>query len=151
MTMRSTRERVFQSLCYELGGLVLATPLFVLFTGASAGESLGLIVALSLAVMTWAGLFNTGFDWIELRRTGRLASDRTWRMRVVHGALLELTSVLVTLPLIVWLTDLGWIEALVADLGLTLLYTAWAWVFHLAYDRWRPVKPRANPGKEART
>lgn len=46
---------------------------------------------------------------------------------------------IVTWPVIVALTDLSWAAALLADIGLTLAYAAWAYVFHHGYDRWRPV------------
>lgn len=142
MTLRSPRDRAGQSLCYEAGGLLLSVPLYMAWAGKGASQSLGLMVALSLAVLLWSGLFNTGFDWVEHRWTARLSSDRPWGWRILHAVLLELTSILMTLPLIVVLGGLSWAEALVADLVLTLLYAAWAWVFHLAYDRLNPVEAR---------
>ncbi len=137
--VRSARERLHQTLCFEAGGLLLVTPLVVLATGHSAQGSAALLAALSLAVMAWAALFNTAFDHVEHRLTGRLASERAPRWRVVHAVLHEATAVLVTWPLIVALTDLGLVEALWADLGLTAVYAAYAYAFHRAYDRWRPV------------
>lgn len=137
--LRSPRERLHQTLCFEAGGLLLVTPLVVLATGHSAQESAALLAVLSLAVMAWAAVFNTTFDHAEHRLTGRVASQRPPRWRLVHAVLHEATAVLVTWPLIVAMTDLGWMAALWADLGLTLVYAAYAYGFHLAYDRWRPV------------
>ncbi|WP_227754432.1 chlorhexidine efflux transporter [Stagnihabitans tardus] len=139
MTLRSARDRALQSLLYEAGGLCLSVPLYMAWAEFGAGQSLGLLVALSLAVLLWSGLFSTAFDWAEHRLTDRLSSDRPWGWRLLHAVLLEATSILVTLPLLVLLGGLGWAEALVADLALTLLYATWAWVFHLAYDRFHPL------------
>jgi uncharacterized membrane protein len=139
--LRSARERLWQTLAFEAGGLLLVTPLVALVIGTGGGESLALLMALSVAVMAWAALFNTLFDWIELRVACRVASDRPRRWRVVHALALEGSAVLVTWPLIVAMTGLGWAAALAADLGLTLMYAAWAYVFHRLYDRWRPVRP----------
>ena len=52
---------------------------------------------------------------------------------------LEATAVIVTCPLIVALTTLGWLEALVTDIGLTLTYALYGYLFHLGFDRLRPI------------
>jgi len=137
--LRSPRERLIQTLCFEALGLAIVCPLFAHFAGTSAGESLFVLVILSMTVMGWTALYNTAFDWAEVRRTGRVASERPHWLRLVHAATLEITATLLTWPLIVWLTPLGWLEALVADLGLTLAYAVYGYFFHLGFDRLRPV------------
>jgi uncharacterized membrane protein len=138
--LRSARERVIQTLWFEGVGLALVAPLYAWATGAAAGESFVLVAALSLAVMTWSALFNTGFDWIEWRLARRLASDRPQHWRIVHAVAHEATAVIVTCPLIVALTGLGWWQALWLDVALTVVYAAYAYVFHLTFDRLRPVR-----------
>ncbi|MFN5998019.1 MAG: PACE efflux transporter [Paracoccaceae bacterium] len=141
MTLRSPRERVIQTLAYEVGGLCLSVPLIALFGGGTTGEAFKLMLALSVAVMIWSPIHNTVFDWLDFRLSGRLASDRPQRLRLVHAASHEATTVLVTLPILMVLGGLSFWAALLADLGLTLLYAAYAYVFHLVYDRLRPVRP----------
>lgn len=140
MTLRSPRERAIQTLAYEAGGLCLSVPLVALFGGGTTGEAFGLMLALSVAVLVWSPIHNTVFDWVDLRLSGRVASDRPQRWRLVHAASHEATTVVVTLPILIWLGGLGLWAALLADLGLTLLYAAYAYVFHLVYDRLRPVR-----------
>jgi uncharacterized membrane protein len=48
--------------------------------------------------------------------------------------------VLVSWPLIVALIDLGWQQALAADLLLTLTYAVYAYLFHFGLNRLRPVQ-----------
>lgn len=139
MTLRSPRERLIQTLSYEAGGLVISIPLYLLYSGSGASEGTLIMAALSLAVMLWSPLHNTAFDWADLRLTGRLASDRPHRWRLVHAVSHEVSTILVTVPVLVWLGGHGLLEALLLDLGLTALYTAYAYVFHLVYDRLRPV------------
>jgi uncharacterized membrane protein len=136
------RERAVQTVAYELGGLLVVSPLWAALTGSSAAESVVLLVALSLAVMCWTAIYNTVFDLIEARMAGRLASDRPQRWRVVHAVCLEFTTVLVTTPLIVVVAGFGWLEALVADIGLGLAYVAYGYVFFLGFDRLRPLRRR---------
>jgi uncharacterized membrane protein len=140
MALRSVRERVFQTLTYEGVGLLLISPLIAAFHGMENSESLALLVAVSLICLAWAPVHNTVFDIVDLRRSGRVASDRPQCWRMVHAASLEVTSTLVTIPAIMYLTGYGFREALLFDITLTFAYTAYAYLFHLTYDRLRPVR-----------
>jgi uncharacterized membrane protein len=141
--VRSSRERLIQTLWFEGVGLLGVAPLFAWATGSTGAESFVVVAAVSVAVMLWAALYNTVFDRIEYQRTGRVASDRPHRLRTLHAIGLEVSSVVVTTPLIWALTDLGWWGALVADLGLAAAYTVYSYGFHWAYDRLRPVRAPA--------
>lgn len=142
--LRRLRERVLQVLLFEAGGLLLVTPLVAWATGAQAGESLALLLALSVAVMAWAALYNTLFDHLEARLAGRVASARPHRLRLLHAVGLEVSSVLATCPVIVWMADLGWWPALAADIALAGVYAAYGYLYHWVFDRWRPVPQGAS-------
>ncbi len=142
MALRSFGERILQTLCYETGGLVLLTPLYAAIMGRGAAESAGLMVALSAAVLVWTPLHNTAFDLIDLRLTGQVASDRPPRLRVVHAVSSELSTLVVTLPILIWVGGHSLGKAIAVDLGLTVAYTAYAYGFYLIYDWWRPVRRR---------
>lgn len=137
--LRGTRERVIQTLWFECLGLLLVAPAYAWVSGSGVAASFGLLVAVSLLVTTWAAVYNTLFDLIELRRTGRVASDRPHALRTLHTIGLEGSAVLLSCPLIWALTDLSWGGALLADLGLTVTYVAYGYAFHWAFDRLRPV------------
>lgn len=141
MALRNFRERVLQTLCFEGGGLLMVVPGYALVTGHSGGTSFVLMAAISVAVMVWSPIHNTAFDLIDLRLTGRVASDRPHKLRIVHAASHEASSVVVSLPILVWLGGHTVWAALAVDLALTLVYSAYAYVFHLVYDRLRPVVP----------
>lgn len=148
--LRTRRERVIQTLWFEALGLALVSPLFAQFVGGSSAESLLVLAALSVVVTGWSALYNTAVDWVELRCTGRVASSRPHRWRLLHAVGLEATAALLTWPLIVALTPLGWLDALVADIGLTVAYTVYGYLFHLAFDRLRPVRAeRPDPAADA--
>ena len=143
--IRNLRERVIQTLWFELLGLALVAPLFAYFSDATAGDSFVLLLVLAIVVTLWSGLYNSAFDLAELRLAGRVASDRPHRRRVLHTLGLETSAIVLTWPLVVTFTRLAWHEALFADIGLTLAYVAYGYVFHLAFDRLRPVhtEPRS--------
>lgn len=141
---RGWRDRLRQIALFEIGGLVLVSPPFAWASGVGLAHSAGLLAVLALVAAVWNGAFNTLFDRFEARLTGRRADRRPFAQRCLHALLFEGGLLLLTLPLIVWATGLGWLEALVADLGLALAYTAYALVFNLAYDRLFPIAPGAR-------
>lgn len=137
--MRSWRERAAQTVAYEIGGVALITPLFASATDTGVTESLTLIIVLSLAFLLWTFVFNWTFDFIEHRSGGGPASARPHRLRILHAASLEFTSVIVTLPILMWMIGLTFWEAVMVEIGLSLAYAIYAYLFFLAFDRIRPI------------
>lgn len=148
--LRSARERVIQTLWFEGLGLLIVAPLYAVVTGSRSAESFAMVAAVSVAVMLWAALYNTVFDVLERRATGRVASDRPHGLRTLHAIGLETTSVVVTTPVIWAMTDFGWWGALAADLGLATAYAVYGYFFHWAYDRVRPVPQGLDSGGQRR-
>ena len=151
MALRSLRERTIQTLSYEAGGFLLAMPLYALIVGHDASSSTLVVVAVAIACGIWSPIHNTAFDWVEWRITGRVASDRPHRMRFLHAASHEVTSIVVTTPIIMIAGGHSFLHALMVDIGLTLLYSAYAYFFHIIYDWMRPVKTlrRWKPARRA--
>ena len=137
--LRSLPDRLRQIALFEVGGLILITPPYIWLTGQPGGESLALMAALALLASVWNGVYNTAFDWIEGRLTGRPADLRPWLARMLHATGFELGILLMGLPLIVWWTGMSWRAALIADIGLALAYMVYAFGFNLAYDRMFPI------------
>jgi uncharacterized membrane protein len=144
MPLRTFKERLYQTLAFEFGGLVLAAPLYGLIFGQGGAQSLALLVALSLAVLLWTPLHNTLFDLADFKRTGRSASSRPHGLRIFQALSQETTVIVVTLPLVMHIGGHSFIEALLVDLGLTLFYAAYAYLFHIVFDWLRPVAMEAS-------
>jgi uncharacterized membrane protein len=139
MSLRSFRERALQTLLYEAGGIAIAAPLYDLIFGAGAAESVTLMVILAVILLIWIPAFNTLFDAIEWRLTRRPASDRPHPLRVLHAFGMEATSIVVTVPAIMLVGGHGFWEAVAIDIGLSVLYVVYAYLFHILYDYFRPV------------
>lgn len=137
--LRSPLDRARQVLLFELGGLLLITPPFVWASGVPAMDSLGLLAVIALVAALWNAIYNTSFDWIEGRLTGRTADHRPLFVRLAHAASFEAGLTLATLPIVMVWTDMGWIEALLADIGLALAYAVYAFFFNIGYDRVFPI------------
>ena len=143
VTLRSLPDRLRQVALFEFGGLVLFTPPFVWASGVPAGNSLALLALLALIAAVWNGVFNTAFDWVEGRLTGRSADRRPFRLRCLHALGFETGLLMLTLPVIMAWTGMGLLEALIADIGLAITYTVYALLFNMAYDRVFPIMPAA--------
>lgn len=145
--LRSLRDRIRQVALFEVGGLIFITPPFAWASGASLAESAGLLALIALIAAIWNTAYNTAFDWAEGRLTGRTADRRPLLLRAAHALGFELGLLAMSLPVIVAWTGLGWVDALVADLGLVVAYVLYAFVFNLAYDRMFPIlAPMAEEG-----
>jgi len=137
--MRSFRDRLRQILLFELGGLLLITPPFAWASGVALADSAGLLAVLALVAALWNGGFNTAYDWIDGRLTGRTADRRPFAQRCLHAVLFEGGLFMLTLPVLMLWTGLEWWPALLADVGVALAYTVYAFVFNLGYDRLFPI------------
>lgn len=139
--LRSLPDRIRQIALFEVGGLVLITPPFAWASGVELGASLALLALIALIAALWNAGYNTCFDWIEGRLTGRTADRRPFRLRAAHAIGFEGGLLAMSLPVIVWGADMGWVEALVADLALATAYVLYAFGFNVAYDRLFPIEP----------
>jgi uncharacterized membrane protein len=141
--LRSPLDRVRQVAMFEIGGLLLISPPFIWLSGVPLVDSLGLLALIAAIAAVWNALYNTSFDWVEGRLTGRTADQRPALMRVVHASGFELGLLLVSLPVVMAWTGMSWLQALVADIGLAAAYVVYAYVFNLGYDRVFPVSQSA--------
>ncbi len=131
---------------FEVGGLALITPPFAWLSGVPMGDSLGLLAVTALIAALWNAVYNTAFDWVEGRLTGRTADRRPVGLRAMHALGFEGGLLLMTLPVIMAWTGMGWVEALIADLGLATAYVIYAFAFNLGYDRVFPIEATATEG-----
>lgn len=137
--LRTLPDRIRQVALFEVGGLLLITPPFIWLSGVPAGDSFLLLAVIALIAALWNAGYNTGFDWLEGRLTGRTADRRPLLWRSVHALGFEAGLLLVSLPIIVFWTGMGWLEALLADMAIALAYVVYAFFFNLAYDRVYPI------------
>jgi uncharacterized membrane protein len=137
--LRSPFDRARQVILFEIGGLLLITPPFIWASGVPAMDSLGLLAIIALIAALWNAVYNTAFDWVEGRLSGRTADRRPYPIRILHALGFEGGLILMSLPIIMQWTGMGWLEALLADAALALAYVVYAFVFNLGYDRIFPI------------
>lgn len=138
--LRSPRERLFQAVLYEAIGLAILTPAYGLAMGLPLGNSFITMALISGLVILWSSVYNGAFDRLMLRRTGRLAHQKTTAIRILHAALYEVSITSFAVPIIAFMSGKGWWVALAADIGFTAVYFAYTYLFYLTYDRLRPLR-----------
>lgn len=126
----SHKERVLHMVLFELIALMLMTTLATWVTGHGATEMAGLAVTLSLIAMVWNYAYNYGYDHLF----GSDRSKRTFTTRILHGLGFEFGMMILTIPVLMWVLQLGFWSVLVMDFGVALFFVLYAIGFNWAYD-----------------
>ncbi len=138
--LRSPRERLLQAVLYEAIGLAILTPAYGFAMGLPLGNSFVTMALISGIVIVWAPPYNSIFDRLMLRWSGRLAHQKTVALRVLHAGLYEVTISFFAVPIIAYMSGMGWWVAIAADIGFTIVYFVYTYVFYFIYDWLRPVR-----------
>jgi len=135
--MRSPADRLRHAICFELGGILLATPLGVMIFGLNLDASAVIIVGSATIAMLWTYLYNLGFDHAMQARLG--TTEKTLPLRILHAVLFELGLLVMLMPLIAWYLDISLWQALLMDLSFAAFYMVYAFIYNWLYDRIFPL------------
>lgn len=137
MQNKSFQERLSQALGFELLAILLCTPLFSWIMGTSWMRMGALTMANSVAAVLWNMIFNAVFDQFRRRHAlpKGMRMDAIWR--AAHAVLFEGGLLLITVPLAAWWLGIGFVAAVLLDLGLLLFFLPYTHAYHWAYDTLR--------------
>ena len=141
MPLRPYRERVLQSVIFEAIGLALVIPAYAAAFGQTRAHSTLVMLAISAAVLVVSPLHNWVYDRIDWHRTGRTACRRSGLGRLCHAVSHELALMGASVPILMLLAGHTLAQTLMINLWMTLFYVAFTALFHLAWDRLRPLPP----------
>ncbi|TCJ98773.1 putative membrane protein [Volucribacter psittacicida] len=124
------KERIFHAILFEIGAISVSA-LAVMLTGqATAQTAFTTTFLIGTIAMFWNFVFNYFFDkWATGKR-----EQRSVKLRIFHTLSFEGGLLLFTIPVIAYFLQLTWLQALLADIGLTLLITVYAFFFNWGYD-----------------
>ncbi|WCE31430.1 PACE efflux transporter [Vibrio sp. SCSIO 43137] len=135
--MRTKGDRVRHAVGFEIIGLLLVVIIGSSLLGIEA-QKLGVLgVSMSLLATGWNYVFNFLFDHWLLRRTGRL--NKSFPERVIHACLFEGSLVVLSVPIIAWYLEMTLMNAFMMDLGLTLFYLLYTFIYNWLYDKLFPI------------
>lgn len=126
--MRSFKERLAHMSLFELGGLVIVTPLATWLSGHGIEEIGVLAAALATVAMLWNLVWNWCFDRLVPTRQRSLAQ------RLAQAFGFESGLLITTLPAVAWWLDIGLVEAFWLDAGFMLFFLVYAMVFNSIFD-----------------
>jgi uncharacterized membrane protein len=138
-TAMSLKARYVHAISFEVGAVLLCTPLIGWLFGLSLAHTGVLAVAMSLIALLWNVVFNAAFDRY-LHQTGR---SKTIGVRVVHTLLFEGGLVLLLVPVSAWWLSIGLWQALLLDMVILLFFVPYTfcfnWSFDALYGWWRSL------------
>lgn len=133
MPEMSQAERIFQAILYELLAILVSFGLIRIFPSDQpppSGKVILVFVGISLIAMIWSYIYNLIFDHFF---TGEKLA-RPLALRIYHIVGFEFGLLLVTLPILMWLLDINFWQALLMDIGLSLMIMLYGMGFYWLYD-----------------
>ncbi|MEN2839300.1 hypothetical protein HPFOLIGI_01479 [Mannheimia haemolytica] len=126
-------ERVFHALLFECFAIIFTVIFTSWLTSHRMVDLTAVIVMISVIAMVWNVIFNWGFDKVF---TGERV-QRGLGIRILHSFLFEGGLLVFTIPLVMYMLDIGWWQAFVMDIGMTLFVLVYSVVFNWVYDHLR--------------
>lgn len=141
--MRTSADRLRHTILFETCGLVTITPLAAWILDRDMTRIGAMAFAISILAMATNFFFNLLFDHV-LVWLGRPVNVRPPWMRALHAICFESTLLLSTMPLVAWWLDMPLWQAFATNLGFSLFYLAYAYVYNWAYDVIFPMPVNAE-------
>jgi len=129
--MQGLKRRIVHALLFEASALLLVVPLAVWILDDSAMHLGILTVMLSLIAVGWNMIFN---QWFESWEADQDDHRRTLLRRIAHAAGFEGGLLVITLPLIALWMDMSLWQALLTDIGFSIFYLAFGFVYNFIFD-----------------
>lgn len=134
----TTKARIGQAILFETIAILLSLGWVKLlsffgFTGSESQHNssiLALLIGISLIAMIWTFVYNLLFDKFF---TGEKLARPLW-LRVLHILGFESGLLGFTLPLVMWVMNIGLWQAFMLDISLTLLILVYGFIFYWIYD-----------------
>ncbi len=132
---RSTKERFFHALGFEILAIGLCAPLGSWLLGYSLIHMGWLTLMISLIAMSWNMVFNAAFD----RTQRRMGFRRNFTARAIHAILFEVGLTLAVVPLAAHWLDISLWDALVLDIAILGFFLPYTFSFNWIYDHVRAL------------
>ena len=131
----SFKERIFHAILFEILAVILSVLIMAFATEHSTALLSGAIIAISLTAMVWNMLFNWIFDKFH---TGP-REQRSFFTRLLHVLLFEGGLLIVTIPLVAFILNIGLWEAFIMDIAMTIFITIYSFIYNYLYDQIRAL------------
>ncbi len=131
--MRTSKDRLRHTLLFEISLLVIFVPLTAWLFNKPMTHMGGMSIAMSLVAMTGNYIYNILFDH-ALVRMGKPLYPRGLKVRLVHAIFFEVTLLFISVPMVMWVMEFGFMKALAFDLAFMLVIPLYTLFYNWAYD-----------------
>ncbi|MGQ3672433.1 PACE efflux transporter [Xanthobacter sp. TB0136] len=140
--MSPVTRRVVYLVIYEALAIAVVTLGLSFASGQTAEHTSFAAIGSSVIAVVWNFTFNTAFEAWESRQVVR---GRSFRRRAAHALLFEAGLVIMLVPLFAWWLDMSLLDAFILDIGLTLFFLVYTFVYNLGFDTVFGLPASAQP------
>lgn len=130
-TAMSTRERIFQSILFEVTAILIMVPVNMLLLKQGAGGATYITIAISTAAMCWCFLHNKVFDHYYGAEN---KLQRTKGVRLLHAVTFEIGFFAFSYPFLLSVTDLTLLEIMYRTAFVSTFFMVFTVVYNYVYD-----------------
>lgn len=129
--MQGWKRRIVYVVMFEVLGILVASSVIGMLSGASATTSglLGVMISTTGVIVNF--LYNLGFEAWERRRA---ETTRTVARRVVHAIGFQVALVTFLIPLIAWWLDVSLLQAFLYDAVLIVFFPIFTFAYNWSFD-----------------
>ena len=129
--MQGWKRRIVYVVMFEVLGILVASSVLGMLSGASATTSglLGVMISTTGVIVNF--LYNLGFEAWERRRA---ETTRTVAWRVVHAIGFQVALVTFLIPLIAWWLDVSLLQAFLYDAVLIVFFPIFTFAYNWSFD-----------------
>jgi uncharacterized membrane protein len=132
ITLSPIKRRLIYIFVFEITAILLSTMVLMLLSDRNVQASLPVAIIISTAAVIWNYLFNTAFEYWEVRKQ---IKNRTLAVRSLHAIGFEGGLVLICLPLYMIWYQVGPWTAFKMEAVLLLFFLVYTFVFTLLFDQ----------------
>ncbi len=130
--MQGVKRRVVYVALYETIAVSLLGPSLAALSGRTWFQGGTLAVACSVVAVLWNLTYNTLFEAWEARQSVR---GRSVARRVAHAVGFECGLILMLVPLFSWWLEVSLWQALLMNIGMSMFFVVYTYVFSWTFDR----------------
>ncbi|AOI94394.1 PACE efflux transporter [Burkholderia sp. LA-2-3-30-S1-D2] len=129
--MQGWKRRIVYVVMFEVLGILVASSVLGMLSGASATTSglLGVMISTTGVIVNF--LYNLGFEAWERRRA---ETTRTVARRVVHAIGFQVALVTFLIPLIAWWLGVSLLQAFLYDAVLIVFFPIFTFAYNWSFD-----------------
>lgn len=131
MTLQGSKRRIIQAVSYEAVLLLIFVPIVAWLFEQPLLESAGLGLSLSAIALLWNIIFNYYFERWEVKQGGH---KRGLKQRILHALGFEVGIFIMGVPLVAYFLQLNLWQAIIADLGFSLVIVVYTFLFQWIFD-----------------